>query len=78
MLDGSGVKAMPGSIPAPNPGSINNWKERKFKQPNGANQKKEKKLKKLGFAQWFDLIFATSPAALKITLALKMAKMTQK
>jgi hypothetical protein len=23
MLDGSGVKAMPGSIPAPNPGSFN-------------------------------------------------------
>jgi len=27
MLDGSGVKAMPGSIPAPNPGSINIRKE---------------------------------------------------
>jgi len=24
MLDESGVKAMPGSIPAPNPGSFNN------------------------------------------------------
>jgi len=24
MLDGSGVKAMPGSIPEPNPGSFNN------------------------------------------------------
>jgi len=24
MLDGSGVKAMPGSIPATNPGSFNN------------------------------------------------------
>jgi len=24
MLDGNGVKAMPGSIPAPNPGSYNN------------------------------------------------------
>ncbi len=24
MLDGSGVKAMPGSFPAPNPGSFNN------------------------------------------------------
>ncbi len=24
MLDGSGVKAMPGLIPAPNPGSFNN------------------------------------------------------
>jgi len=23
-LDGNGVKAMPGSIPAPNPGSFNN------------------------------------------------------
>jgi len=29
MLDGSGVKAMPGLIPAPNPGSFNNRKERK-------------------------------------------------
>ncbi len=26
MLDGSGVKAMPGSIPTPNPGSFKNWK----------------------------------------------------
>jgi len=24
MLDGNGIKAMPGSIPAPNPGSYNN------------------------------------------------------
>jgi len=31
MLDGSGVKAMPGSIPAPNPGSFNNRKERKYR-----------------------------------------------
>jgi len=29
MLDGSGVKAMPGSIPEPNPGSFNVRKERK-------------------------------------------------
>jgi len=29
ILDGNGIKAMPGSIPAPNPGSFNNWKERK-------------------------------------------------
>jgi len=28
MLDGNGVNVMPGSIPAPNPGSFNNWKER--------------------------------------------------
>jgi len=28
MLDGNGVKAMPGSIPAPNPGSFNNLKEK--------------------------------------------------
>ncbi len=28
ILDGNGVKAMPGSIPAPNPGSLNDWKER--------------------------------------------------
>ncbi len=27
MLDGNGFKTMPGSIPAPNPGSYNNWKE---------------------------------------------------
>jgi len=27
MLDGNGVKAMPGSITKPNPGSFNNWKE---------------------------------------------------
>ncbi len=31
MLDGSGVKAMPGLIPAPNPGSFNNWKEKKYR-----------------------------------------------
>jgi len=31
MLDGSGVKAMPGSIPAPNPGSFINRKERKYR-----------------------------------------------
>ncbi len=30
ILDGNGVKAMPGSIPALNPGSFNNWKERKI------------------------------------------------
>jgi len=31
ILDGNGVKAMPGLIPTPNPGSFNNWKERKYK-----------------------------------------------
>ena len=31
ILDGNGVKAMPGSIPAPNSGSFNNWKERKYR-----------------------------------------------
>jgi len=31
MIDGSGVKAIPGSIPAPNPGSFNIRKEKKFK-----------------------------------------------
>jgi len=31
MLDGSGVKAMPGLIPAPNPGSFNIKKERKYR-----------------------------------------------
>ncbi len=36
ILDGNGVKAMPGSIPAPNPGSINNWK----KKENIGTQKK--------------------------------------
>jgi len=30
MFDGSGVKAMPGSIPSPNPGSFNIRKERKY------------------------------------------------
>jgi len=34
MLDGSGVKAMQGLIPAPNPGSINIRKERKYRLPN--------------------------------------------
>ncbi len=29
-LDGKGVKAIPGSIPAPNSGSFSNGKERKF------------------------------------------------
>jgi len=29
MIDGRGVKAMPGSIPAPNPGSFNIRKEKK-------------------------------------------------
>jgi len=28
MLDGNGVKAMPGSIPAPNPGSLFNRKKK--------------------------------------------------
>jgi len=27
ILDGNDVKAMQGSIPAPNPGSFNNWKK---------------------------------------------------
>jgi len=31
LLDGNGVKAMPGSIPAPNPGSFNNWNESKYR-----------------------------------------------
>jgi len=31
MLDGSGVKAIPGSNPAPNPGSFNIRKERKYR-----------------------------------------------
>ncbi len=38
ILDGNGVKGMPGSIPAPNPGSFN-WKERKYRWQNGAHQK---------------------------------------
>jgi len=37
IIDGNGVKAMPWSIPAPNPGSYNNWKERKYRKPNGAH-----------------------------------------
>jgi len=40
MLDGDGVKQMPGSILAPNPGSFNIRKEKKYRQPNGAHQKK--------------------------------------
>jgi len=39
ILDANGVKAMPGSIPAPNPGSFNNLKERKYKWQNWARQK---------------------------------------
>ncbi len=31
ILDGNGVKAMPGLITAPNSGSFHNWKERKYK-----------------------------------------------
>ncbi len=31
ILDGNDVKAMPESIPAPNPGSFNNWKESLFR-----------------------------------------------
>jgi len=31
MLDGSGVKAMPGLIPAPDPGSFTIRKERKYR-----------------------------------------------
>jgi len=31
LSDGNGVKAMPGSIPAPNPGLLNNCKERKYR-----------------------------------------------
>jgi len=31
ILDGNGVKAMPGSIPAPKTGSFNNWKARKYR-----------------------------------------------
>ncbi len=38
ILDGNGVKAMPGSIPAPSPGSFN-WKGRKYRQPKGAPKK---------------------------------------
>jgi len=39
MLDGSGVKAMSGSIPSPNPGSFIIRKERKYRQTNGVHQK---------------------------------------
>ncbi len=31
MLDGNGVKAMPGSIPEPNPGLFSNLKEIKYR-----------------------------------------------
>ncbi len=40
MLDGSGVKAMPGSIPAPNPGSFNNWKRKKIQVAKWGTPKK--------------------------------------
>jgi len=43
MLDGSGVKAMPGLIPAPNPGSFNVRKERKFSGQMGHTKKIFKK-----------------------------------
>ncbi len=38
ILDANSVKTMPGLIPLPNPGSFN-WKELKYRQPNGAHQK---------------------------------------
>ena len=37
ILDGNGVKAMPKSIPEPNPGS---FKKKNNEKPNGANQKR--------------------------------------
>jgi len=39
ILDGNGVKEMPGLILAPKPGSFNNQKEKKYGQPNGAHEK---------------------------------------
>jgi hypothetical protein len=52
MLDGSGVKAIPGSINAPIPGSFNIRKERKYRKPNGAHQKKCKKTFRLAHKVW--------------------------
>jgi hypothetical protein len=40
MLDGNGFKAMPGSIPAPNPGSFNNWKRMKIQVAKWGTPKK--------------------------------------
>jgi len=40
MLDGSGVKAMPGSIPAPNPGSLNKLKRKKIQVAKWGTPKK--------------------------------------
>ncbi len=42
ILDGIGVKAMPGSISAPNPGSFNDWKERKYTQKNNFKNRYER------------------------------------
>jgi hypothetical protein len=39
ILDGRGVKAMSGLISSPNPGSFNNRKGSKYRQPNGSQQK---------------------------------------
>ncbi len=39
ILDENGVITMPGLISAPTSGSFNNWKEKKYRQPNGAHQK---------------------------------------
>ena len=39
MLDGNGVKAMPRSIPEPNPESFNNWKERNIGSQRGHTKK---------------------------------------
>ncbi len=39
ILDGNGVKAMPGSFPTPNPGSFHNWKERNTDSQMGHTKK---------------------------------------
>ena len=46
MLDGNSVKAMPGLIPAPNPGSYNNWKRMKIQVAKWGTPKKYLKKQK--------------------------------
>jgi len=47
MLDGSGVKAMPGLIPEPNPGSFNIRNERKYRYRSQMGTPKKKTIKKI-------------------------------
>ena len=44
LLDASGVKAMPGSIPEPNRGSFNNWKKKENTDSQMGHTKKCQKI----------------------------------